>query len=129
MIAIVNKKIVNRTVSFENELMPLNGRVPDGGLLEVYTLGVFIVFMVNTMKVIKNNCQTCNFQDDRVSKSDRQFSSLYTVHKQQNFTKICCSLGTYHVVASIMRELTQSLCLLLQECYRQLAFRIFDVNR
>ena len=26
-IAIVNKKLVNRTVSFENELVPLNGRI------------------------------------------------------------------------------------------------------
>ena len=26
-IAIVNKNLVNRTVSFENELVPLNGRI------------------------------------------------------------------------------------------------------
>ena len=28
-IAIVNKKLVNRTVSFENELVPLNGRITE----------------------------------------------------------------------------------------------------
>ena len=37
-IAIVNKNLVNRTVRFENDLLPLNGRITSVGLPNLLTI-------------------------------------------------------------------------------------------